>query len=62
LARARGRRPFESGIEPILAQCEQREPFAFVADKLTLYRSRLQPEGAVYDICSQRVLNRLADE
>jgi 2'-5' RNA ligase len=61
LARARGRRPFENGIEPILAQCAPREPFAFVADKLTLYRSRLRPEGAVYDICSQRVLNRLAD-
>jgi 2'-5' RNA ligase len=62
LARARGRRPFESGIEPIAAQCAPREPFAFVADKLTLYHSRLRPEGAVYDIGSQRVLNRLADE
>ena len=62
LARARGRRSFERNIEPIIAQCAPREPFAFVADKLTLYRSRLRPEGAVYDICSQRVLNRLAEE
>jgi 2'-5' RNA ligase len=62
LARARGRRPFEGNIEPIVAKCAPREPFVFVADKLILYRSRLRPEGAVYDISSQRVLDRLAEE
>jgi 2'-5' RNA ligase len=62
LARARGNRPFERGIEPIVAQCEPREPFGFVADRLTLFRSRLRPEGAVYDTCSQRVLKRSADD
>jgi RNA 2',3'-cyclic 3'-phosphodiesterase len=61
LARARGRRPFESDIESLVVQCEPREPFGFVADKLILYSSRLRPEGAVYDKCHQRVLNRLTD-
>lgn len=57
LARAKGRRPFERHIGDLLAQCEPNEPVAFVADKLTLYRSRLRPGGAVYDKISQRVLS-----
>ena len=57
LARAKGRRPFERHIRELLAQCEPNEPVGFVADKLTLYRSRLRPGGAVYDIISQRVLS-----
>jgi 2'-5' RNA ligase len=57
LARAKGRRPFERQIGRLIAACEPREPLAFVADKLTLYRSRLRPEGAVYDKISERVLS-----
>ena len=57
LARAKGRRPFERHIRELLAQCEPNEPVGFVADKLTLYRSRLRPGGAVYDIVSQWVLS-----
>lgn len=57
LARAKGRRPFERHIGDLLAQCEPNEPVAFVADKLTLYRSRLRPGGAVYDKINQRVLS-----
>lgn len=57
LARAKGRRPFERQIGRLIAACEPDEPLAFVADKLTLYRSRLRPEGAVYDKISERVLS-----
>lgn len=60
LARARGRCPFESGIDRIVVQCEPQTPLGFMADKLVLYRSRLRPEGAIYDTCSQRVLNGAA--
>ena len=57
LARTKGRRPFERHIGGLLAQCDSNEPVAFVADQLVLYRSRLRPEGAVYDKLSQRVLS-----
>jgi 2'-5' RNA ligase len=57
LARAKGQRPFERHVGGLLAQCEPYQPVAFVADKLTLYRSHLRPEGAVYDKISQRVLS-----
>ena len=60
LARAKGRRPFERHVGDLLAQCEPNESVAFVVDKLTLYRSHLRPEGAVYDTISQRVLSGVA--
>jgi 2'-5' RNA ligase len=57
LARAKGRRPFERHVRDLLVQCEPDESAVFIAEKLTLYRSRLQPGGAVYDKISQRVLS-----
>jgi len=60
LARAKGQRPFERYVGELLMQCETKEPVAFVADKLTLYRSCLRPEGAVHDKISQRVLHGVA--
>jgi len=56
LARARGRGAMEKGIGDILAQCDPGDALAFQADKLTLYRSRLRPEGAVHDILKQWTL------
>lgn len=57
LARAKGRRPFERPIGDLRAQCDPEESIVFIAEKLTLYRSRLRPGGAVYDNISQRVLS-----
>jgi len=60
LARAKGRRPFERHIGDLLARCEPNEPVAFVADQMTLYRSHLRPEGAVYDTIRQWGLSEVA--
>ena len=53
LARAKGRGPFAKDIADRLAQCEPAAALDFTADRLTLYRSRLRPRGAVYDALHQ---------
>jgi 2'-5' RNA ligase len=60
LARVKGRRPFEKGLADMLAQCESRDALVFRADCLALYRSRLQPEGAVHDKLRRWPLNSTA--
>lgn len=49
LARAKGRRGFDPTLTRALPHCEPGETVAFRADELVLFRSRLRPEGAVYD-------------
>jgi 2'-5' RNA ligase len=57
LGRAKGRRPMERDTADILLRCEPREALAFETDSLVLYRSRLQPQGAVHDKISAWILN-----
>ena len=56
LARAKGRRPLEKGVGDILTQCTPRETMTFQADCLTLFRSRLQPGGAIHNPIKQWIL------
>lgn len=53
LARAKGRGLFGGDAAHGLAQCEPVTGVAFTADRLTLYRSRLRPRGAVYEVLHQ---------
>jgi 2'-5' RNA ligase len=53
LARAKGRGFFADDIAVRLAQCEPGAAVAFEADCLTLYRSHLDPRGAVYEALRQ---------
>lgn len=48
LGRAKGRGTLAKNTGEILTQCEPGGALAFRADRLVLYRSRLQPEGAVH--------------
>jgi 2'-5' RNA ligase len=57
LARAKGRGTFDKSLGGILTQCEPRDAIAFQVDHLALYRSRLQPGGAVYDKLGQWILS-----
>lgn len=53
LARAKGRGRFPDGIHTGLTQCQPAAAVTFQAAWLTLYRSRLRPEGALYDALHQ---------
>jgi len=56
LARAKGRRPWDKRAGDILARCTPRKAMAFQADRLALFRSRLQPGGAVHDQLKEWIL------
>ena len=56
LARTKGRRPLEKSVGDMMTPCAPREAMAFKADRLTLFRSRLLPGGAVHDKLKEWVL------
>lgn len=49
LARAKGRGLFARSIADQLSLCEPADRVPFQADRMVLYRSRLEPRGAIYD-------------
>jgi 2'-5' RNA ligase len=56
LARAKGRRPLERVVGDILTRCTPEEAMTFQADRLTLFRSRLRPGGAIHNPIKQWIL------
>jgi RNA 2',3'-cyclic 3'-phosphodiesterase len=62
LARAKGQRPLDKNVGDILTRCTPRGAMAFQADRLVLFRSRLQPGGAVHDKLKEWVLSNRAPQ
>ena len=58
IGRAKGRGVINGDIDNVLARCEPAETMGFTAGHLTLYRSLLRPDGAIYERLGQWALRK----